>query len=113
MRFENMFARYTLVTVLCLIATGCTEHTATQVATSVAPETKAAAKNSAPSSAMASASATAAQPAISWFSGSVEAAFAAARAQNKPVFLYCTWTATIQAPRSGAIDSASPAIPRC
>ena len=88
MRFENMFARYTLVTVLCLIATGCTEHTATQVATPVAPETKAAAKNSAPSSAMASASATAAQPAISWFSGSVEAAFAAARAQNKPVFLY-------------------------
>jgi len=30
----------------------------------------------------------AAEPAIAWFDGSVEAAFAAARAQNKPVFLY-------------------------
>ena len=29
-----------------------------------------------------------AEPAIVWYSGSVESAFAAARAQNKPVFLY-------------------------
>ena len=91
-----MFSRYTLVTVLCLIATGCTEHTATSpaapavqsAATPSAQAAKAAAKASAPDSAIASTSAIAAQPAIGWFSGSVEAAFAAARAQHKPVFLY-------------------------
>ena len=83
-----MFSQYTLVMVLCLLATGCTQHTVKSLATPAAQAAQTAAKASAPTSARASTSATAAQPAISGFSGGVEAAFAAARAQNKPVFLY-------------------------
>ena len=80
-----MFPRCTLTLVLCLIVAGCTEHTATPPAASGAAFTS----SSNPStSATSSKSATVAEPAIVWYSGSVESAFAAARAQNKPVFLY-------------------------
>ena len=81
-----MFPRYILAPVLCLIVAGCTEHTATPPAASGAAFTP----SSNPSeSATSSKSATSvAEPAIAWYSGSVEAAFAAAHAQNKPVFLY-------------------------
>ncbi len=70
-----MFARYTLVMVTGLVAAGCTRH--------IVPPAPA-------SGALAAAApnAAAAEPAIAWYSGSVESAFAAARAQNKPVFLY-------------------------
>ncbi len=80
-----MFPRCTLTLVLCLIVAGCTEHTATPPAASGTAFTS----SSNPStSATSSKSATVAEPAIVWYGGSVEAAFAAARAQNKPVFLY-------------------------
>ena len=60
-----------------LVAAGCAQHSAPP------------ALASAPPAAAAGAPAPAApQPTIAWFNGSVEQAFAAARAQNKPVFLY-------------------------
>ncbi len=81
-----MFPRYTLVMMFCLIAAGCTEHTAPPPAASGAVTAQ---SSAASTSAIASSSATAlAEPAIAWYAGSVESAFATARAQNKPVFLY-------------------------
>lgn len=77
-----MFPRYALIMMVGLIATGCTQHTATAPAVPVVSAP-------APASATASKSATdVTAPEINWFKGSVESAFAAARAQNKPVFLY-------------------------
>jgi thiol-disulfide isomerase/thioredoxin len=77
-----MFLRYILVTMLCLNAAGCAEHT-------VPPPAATGAVSAASTSATASKSANnAAEPAIAWYGGSVESAFAAARAQHKPVFLY-------------------------
>jgi thiol-disulfide isomerase/thioredoxin len=63
-----------------LVAAGCAQHSASPPAAS-----DAVAAASAPAPAPAAASV---EPAIVWYSGSVESAFAAARAQNKPVFLY-------------------------
>ena len=81
-----MFPRCTPVLVLCLVVAGCTEHTATPPAASGAAFT---ASSNPSTSATSSKSATdVAEPAIVWYSGSVDSAFAAARAQNKPVFLY-------------------------
>jgi thiol-disulfide isomerase/thioredoxin len=74
-----MPARQTLVTTICFIVAGCGQHTATPPVASAA----AIAVSSA-----ASRRAIVPEPAISWYGGSVESAFAAARAQNKPVFLY-------------------------
>jgi thiol-disulfide isomerase/thioredoxin len=85
-----MFPRCTLVMMLCLHVAGCTQHTATAPAASGT----AFSVSSNPSiSATSSKSAkTVAEPAIAWYSGGVESAFAAARQQHKPVFLY--WGAT-------------------
>jgi len=81
-----MLPRYILVTMLCLNAAGCAEHTAPP---SAATGAVSAASSTASTSATASRSANnAAAPAIAWYDGSVESAFAAARAQRKPVFLY-------------------------
>lgn len=81
-----MFPRCTLTMVLCLIVAGCTEHTATPPAAS---GTAFSAHSNPSTSATSSKSATdVAEPAIAWYSGSVESAFATARVQNKPVFLY-------------------------
>jgi len=55
---------------MAFIAAGCTQHTATPPVPSV------------------QAAAAGAEPAIAWYAGSVQSAFAAARAQHKPVFLY-------------------------
>src|SRR3984957_5099518 len=81
-----MFPRCTLAMVLCLVVAGCTEHTATPPAASGTafsagsiPSTSATSSKSAKN---------VAEPAIAWYVGSVESAFVAARAQNKPVFLY-------------------------
>jgi len=56
---------------------GCTQHTAPPPSASGAVV-----------AASAPAPAPAAEPAIAWYDGSVDAAFATARDQNKPVFLY-------------------------
>jgi thiol-disulfide isomerase/thioredoxin len=81
-----MFPRCTLTMVLCLVVAGCTEHTATAPAASGATFT---ASSNPSMSATSSKSATVvAEPAIAWYSASVDSAFASARAQNKPVFLY-------------------------
>jgi thiol-disulfide isomerase/thioredoxin len=69
------FARYPLIFAVGLTIAGCSQHTATPPAVSGAM-------------AAASAPANAPEPAIAWYTGSVESAFTAARAQNKPVFLY-------------------------
>ncbi len=83
-----MFPRCTLTLVLCLIVAGCTEHTATSPAASGTAFTS----SSNPStSATSSKSATVAEPATSVQRVQRQRrsnAFAAARAQNKPVFLY-------------------------
>jgi thiol-disulfide isomerase/thioredoxin len=78
-----MFPRHTVL--LIGLLAGCTQHTATTPAASAPVIT---ASSEASTSAMAPKSATAAVPEIAWYQGSVESAFAAARAQNKPVFLY-------------------------
>src|ERR1700761_7476742 len=81
-----MFPRYGLSMALCLIVAGCSKHSATPAPTSgvVSP-----ASSTASTSATSSTSANASVPSgIAWYSGSVESAFPAARAQNKPVFLY-------------------------
>jgi thiol-disulfide isomerase/thioredoxin len=75
-----MLARYPLILTICLTIAGCSQHTATPPAASGAM-----AAASAPASAP---SAATVEPAIAWYAGSVESAFAAARDQNKPVFLY-------------------------
>jgi thiol-disulfide isomerase/thioredoxin len=81
-----MFPRCTLAMVLCLVVAGCTEHTATPpVASGTAFSTGSNPSTSATSSKSAK---DVAHPAIAWYIGSVESAFVAARAQNKPVFLY-------------------------
>ncbi len=77
-----MFPRSTLIVTVTLLAAGCTQHTATPPAASGAlPSGSAAAIAASPP-------APSVEPGIAWYSGSVESAFAAARAQNKPVFLY-------------------------
>jgi thiol-disulfide isomerase/thioredoxin len=73
----SMFPRYTLSVAIGLIVAGCAQHTAPPPSASGAV-----------ASATAPASAPAAEPAIAWYGGSVESAFATARAQHKPVFLY-------------------------
>src|SRR5579862_942470 len=66
-----------LVLSIVLVVAGCAQHTAPPPSASGAV-----------AAARAPAAAPAAEPAIAWYPGTVEAAFAAARAQNKPVFLY-------------------------
>jgi thiol-disulfide isomerase/thioredoxin len=85
-----MFPRCTLTTVLCLVVAGCTEHTATSPAASGTAFTES--SNPSTSATSSKSAKTVAEPAIAWHSGSVESAFAAAREQKKPVFLY--WGAT-------------------
>ncbi len=81
-----MFPRYGLSMAFCLIVAGCSKHSATPTPTSgVVSQVSSTASTSATSSTSANASAPSG---IAWYSGSVESAFAAARAQNKPVFLY-------------------------
>jgi thiol-disulfide isomerase/thioredoxin len=81
-----MFLRYTLALTLCLMVAGCAKHSATPPAASGAVSS---ARSKSSTSATSSSSAIVAAPAgIAWFEGSVESAFATARAQNKPVFLY-------------------------
>jgi len=81
-----MFPRRTLTMVLCLIVAGCTEHTATPPAASGAALT--AGSNPSISATSSKSANAAAEPAIAWYPGSMESAFAAAQAQGKPVFLY-------------------------
>jgi thiol-disulfide isomerase/thioredoxin len=81
-----MFPRYSLAMALCLIVAGCSKHSAT-----LAPASGAVSSSPSTSSTSATSSNSAivtAPSGISWYSGSVESAFATARAQNKPVFLY-------------------------
>jgi thiol-disulfide isomerase/thioredoxin len=78
-----MFPRYILVLAIGFIVAGCAQHTAPPPSASGAV-----AAASAPAAESATGSAPAAEPAIAWYDGSVEAAFATAHAQNKPVFLY-------------------------
>jgi thiol-disulfide isomerase/thioredoxin len=85
-----MFPRCTLATVLCLIMAGCTEHTATPAAASGTAFT--AGSNPSTSATSSQSAKAVAEPAIAWYGGSVESAFAVARLQKKPVFLY--WGAT-------------------
>jgi thiol-disulfide isomerase/thioredoxin len=81
-----MFLRCTLALALCLMVAGCAKHSATPAAASGAVS---AARSISSMSATSSRSAIVAAPAgITWYGGSVESAFATARAQNKPVFLY-------------------------
>ncbi|HEY6457721.1 MAG TPA: thioredoxin family protein [Steroidobacteraceae bacterium] len=81
-----MFPRGTLALALCLTVAGCSKHSATQAPASGGVS---AARSRSSPSAISSGSAIAAAPAsIAWYGGSVESAFATARAQNKPVFLY-------------------------
>jgi protein disulfide-isomerase len=81
-----MFPRYTLALALCLMVPGCSKHSATPASASGAVS-PASSKSS--TSATSSSSAIVAGPAaIAWYGGSVESAFATARTQNKPVFLY-------------------------
>jgi thiol-disulfide isomerase/thioredoxin len=75
-----LLSRSTLTLLIGLVAAGCTQHSASPPAASDAVTAA-----SAPAPAPATASV---EPAIAWYSGSVESAFAAARAQSKPVFLY-------------------------
>jgi thiol-disulfide isomerase/thioredoxin len=63
-----------------LVAAGCTQHSASPPATSDAVTAASAPAPASPTAAV--------EPAIAWYRGSVESAFAAARAENKPVFLY-------------------------
>jgi thiol-disulfide isomerase/thioredoxin len=74
----KLFPRHTLALVTALLAAGCTQHTAPSPSASGAAAAAASAPASAPT----------AEPAIAWYDGSVDSAFATARAQNKPVFLY-------------------------
>jgi thiol-disulfide isomerase/thioredoxin len=76
-RIEKLLPRYTLALAIGLGVAGCTQHTAPPASASGAVTA-----TSAP------VAAPAAEPAIAWYDGSVESAFATARAQNKPVFLY-------------------------
>jgi thiol-disulfide isomerase/thioredoxin len=81
-----MFVRYSLAMVLCLTVAGCSKHSATS-----APASGAVSPVSSTSSTSATSSNSAnitAPSGIAWYSGNVESAFATARAQNKPVFLY-------------------------
>ena len=80
-----MFPRYGLAMALCLIAAGCTKHSAPPAPTA---EAMPATVSTSSASATSSSSANVTAPAISWYHGSVESAFATAHAQNKPVFLY-------------------------
>jgi len=81
-----MFPRCSLAMALCLIVAGCSKHSATPAPASGAV---ASALTTSSTSATSSNSAIVTAPSgISWYSGSVDAAFASARAQNKPVFLY-------------------------
>ncbi len=75
-----MSPRRVLIMMLGFVAAGCAQHSAPLPVASGAVNAA-----SAPSSAPATASV---EPAIAWYGGSLESAFAAARAQNKPVFLY-------------------------
>jgi thiol-disulfide isomerase/thioredoxin len=77
----KLFPRTAPIVMVCLIAAGCAQHTATPPAASAASAPTASASATASNSASV-------EPAINWYSGSVESAFDAARAQNKPVFLY-------------------------
>jgi thiol-disulfide isomerase/thioredoxin len=87
-----MFARYSLAMVLCLIVAGCSKHSATSApASGAVSPVSSISSTSATSSSSATlfASANITEPSgIAWYSGNVESAFATARAQNKPVFLY-------------------------
>src|SRR5580692_8077148 len=81
-----MFPRGTLILALCLVVTGCSKHSATPPSASGAFSS---ASSTSSTSATSTSSAILTAPAgIAWFGGSVESAFAAARAQHKPVFLY-------------------------
>jgi thiol-disulfide isomerase/thioredoxin len=81
-----MFPRGSLAMALCLMVAGCSKHSATP-----APASGAVASIGSTSSTSATSSSSAivtAHSGISWYGGSVESAFATARAQHKPVFLY-------------------------
>ncbi len=81
-----MVLRCCLLMALCLIVAGCSKHSATPTPASgrVLPT-----PSLSPTSATSSNSAMVTAPSgIAWYNGNVESAFATARAQNKPVFLY-------------------------
>jgi thiol-disulfide isomerase/thioredoxin len=81
-----MVARYRLMMALCLIVAGCSKHSATSTSASggASPVT-----SRSSTSATSSSSAKVTEPSgIAWYGGSVESAFATARAEHKPVFLY-------------------------
>jgi thiol-disulfide isomerase/thioredoxin len=80
-----MIRRYALVMVTGLILAGCTQHTVPAPTASGAVAASSTPTSRPPAAAPAAA---AAEPDIAWYDGTVESAFAAARAQNKPVFLY-------------------------
>jgi thiol-disulfide isomerase/thioredoxin len=78
----TLLSRSTLTTLIGLVAVaaGCTQHSAS-------PPTASGGVTGGAATAPAPAAASV-EPAIVWYSDSVESAFAVARAQNKPVFLY-------------------------
>ena len=82
----NMFPRYTLALALCLTVAGCSKHSATP--TSASGAVSSAGSISSTSATSSNSAIVPAPAAIDWYGGSVESAFAMARAQNKPVFLY-------------------------
>ncbi len=75
-----MSPRRLLLVIVGIAATGCAQHSATLPVSSGALPAAGAPTSSATTASV--------EPAIAWYSGSVDSAFAAARAQNKPVFLY-------------------------
>jgi thiol-disulfide isomerase/thioredoxin len=81
-----MFPRGCLAMALCLLVAGCSKHSAPAPSASggVSPSI-----STSSTSATSSSSAIVSAPSgIPWYSGTVESAFASARAQHKPVFLY-------------------------